>query len=71
MRRRWGSCHPAGRITLNAELMKVPPFCIDYILMHELCHLLIPNHSPRFYHLLGSCMPDWKRRREQLKAIHL
>jgi predicted metal-dependent hydrolase len=69
MRRRWGSCSPKGRITLNAELMKVPPPCVDYVLTHELCHLLVADHSPQFYRLLTTCMPEWERHRRQLNEI--
>jgi hypothetical protein len=66
MSTRWGSCSPNGRITLNVKLVKVPKSYIDYVVFHELCHLAEPNHTPRFYELLGRVLPDWRQRREKL-----
>lgn len=66
MVRRWGSCSPRGCVTLNIELVKVPAQCIDYVIVHELCHLRALNHGRRFQHLLARQMPDWKRRKERL-----
>jgi len=62
----WGSCSPAGRITLNPLLVKAPRECIDYVLLHELCHLLHHNHSPKFYKTLDRHMPRWRAIKEKL-----
>lgn len=59
MRFRWGSCSPAGRITLNPELVKAPRECIDCVLLHELVHRLHHNHSPAFYRVLDRHLPRW------------
>jgi predicted metal-dependent hydrolase len=59
MKRSWGTCSAAGVITLNPLLMKAPPQYIDYIIAHELCHLIEHNHSPDFYRLMDRLMPNW------------
>ncbi|HEY3700154.1 MAG TPA: SprT family zinc-dependent metalloprotease [Spongiibacteraceae bacterium] len=69
MRRRWGSCSRSGRVTLNVELVKLPPTIIDYIITHELCHLTEFNHGKKFYKLLEHVMPDWKQRELILKQF--
>lgn len=66
MRKRWGSWTPAGNLLLNVEAVKLPLGCVDYLLMHELCHLRVPDHGKRFWRLLDACMPDWERWRERL-----
>ena len=61
---RWGSCQvKTARITLNLRLADKSAACIEYVLVHELCHLLHPDHSPAFYAKLAIFMPDWKERR--------
>jgi predicted metal-dependent hydrolase len=69
MKRRWGSCSRSGRVTLNSELIKLPPTMIDYVIAHELCHLTEFNHGPKFYKLLEHVMPDWKQREQVLKQF--
>jgi predicted metal-dependent hydrolase len=66
MQKRWGSCTKDGKIMLNPLLVSAPKDCIDYVIVHELCHLRIHNHSARFYQLLETIMPDWKTRKEYL-----
>jgi predicted metal-dependent hydrolase len=66
MRRQWGSCSPAGRITLNTSLIHVPGECIDYVLLHELCHLKAHNHGRAFYRLLDRHLPRWKQIKTRL-----
>jgi predicted metal-dependent hydrolase len=66
---RWGSCSQSGVITLNLKLIQVPKPYIDYVIVHELCHLIEHNHSKRFYMLLDRMMPDWRQRRQKLNAL--
>ena len=67
MTRSWGSCSPSGRLTLNIDLIRAPRACIDYVILHEICHLVHPNHSRDFYKLLSTVMPDWQSRKMRLK----
>lgn len=67
MQKRWGSLSSRGTITLNTNLIKAPKECIDYVVTHELCHLKHHNHSPDFYNLLSSIMPDWEKRKQKLE----
>lgn len=58
-------------ITLNLVLIKTPLECIDYVIMHELCHMVHPNHSRSFYQLLTEMMPDWQERKKKLNQFLL
>ena len=67
MRSRWGSCNcRGGVVTINLHLAEHSVSCLEFVVMHELCHLFHPDHSKDFYALLSSVMPDWKARREAL-----
>lgn len=65
--KRWGSCTPRGTITLNWRLVMAPIQIVDYIAVHELCHLRVPNHSPEFWGLMRMVLPDYEERREWLR----
>ncbi|MDR2848512.1 MAG: M48 family metallopeptidase [Bacteroidales bacterium] len=69
MANRWGSCTPKGKIILNTELIKAPKPCIEYVITHELCHLLYKNHNSAFYQLLTAEMPDWERWKNKLERL--
>ena len=72
MKSRWGSCLPGkGIITLNKRLLEAPRGCIQYVILHELCHLIHPDHSKRFYGLLAAWMPDWKEWKTRLEETVL
>lgn len=69
MRVQWGSCSPQGRITLHPALVQAPRECIDYVVLHELCHLANHDHSPKFYRLLDRHMPGWREVKSRLDAM--
>ncbi len=69
MQTQWGSCSPNGRVTLNPNLVKAPRECIDYVILHELCHLAEHNHSERFYRLMGQVMPGWEKTKKRLDGM--
>jgi len=69
MKKRWGSCSNGRVILLNTELVKAPIHCIDYVIIHELCHLIYPKHSKGFFQLLSRIIPDWKKRKERLEKV--
>lgn len=71
MKSRWGSCRKNGNITLNLMLIKLPLPVIDYVIMHELCHLKEFNHSSAFYALLDRLMPGWQEQRDRLSTYVL
>ena len=68
MKSRWGSCQPAtGRICINTRLALYPPECLEYVVVHELCHLLERGHGPSFRALMDAFLPDWQQRRAKLR----
>lgn len=68
MKSRWGSCQPStGRICINTRLALYPPECLEYVVVHELCHLLVSNHGSEFKELLDRIMPDWRSRNDKLR----
>ena len=69
MEKRWGSCTPKGKILLNIELIKAPKACIEYVIIHELCHLVEPNHKKAFYALLKQVLPDWEVWKARLERV--
>ena len=69
MENRWGSCTTKGKIILNTELIKAPKPCIEYVITHEMCHLLHKNHTKAFYVLLQKEMPDWERWKNRLEKM--
>lgn len=66
---RWGSCSRKGNISLNYKLMKYPENIIDYVIIHELCHLKELNHSAKFWKLVEHYVPDYREMRKKLKGI--
>lgn len=69
MATRWGSCTRAGQLTFHPLLVQAPKDCIDYVLLHELCHTAEFSHSRAYYALLGRVLPDWKARRARLNRL--
>jgi len=69
MENRWGSCTSKGKIILNSELIKAPKPCIEYVIVHEMCHLVHKNHTKAFYELLRAEMPDWEKWKNKLERM--
>lgn len=63
---RWGSCTVKNKLIFNPRLIHVPKRCIEYVIMHELCHLIHKHHNKDFFELLTLKMPDWEKRKEKL-----
>lgn len=72
MKTKWGSCNPSTRsVRLNSDLAKKPRGCLEYIVVHELTHLLEPSHNARFTTLMDQFLPNWKQYRAELNRIPL
>jgi predicted metal-dependent hydrolase len=67
MTKRWGSCTPSGKIILNTELIKASKGCIEYVIIHELSHLVYYSHNKAFYALQNRIMPDWEKWKDRLE----
>ncbi len=72
MKTKWGGCnHAAGNIRLNTELVKKPKDLMEYVVVHEMVHLIAPTHSERFMALLGNHYPGWREARAELNELPL
>jgi predicted metal-dependent hydrolase len=69
MKKRWGSCTPKGKIILNPDLIKAPKPCIEYVVTHELCHLIQHNHNANFFELQTKEMRDWAKWKQKLEQL--
>ena len=69
MRSRWGSMSPAGAMSLRLDLIRAPVEGIDYVILHELCHVEHPGHGREFWAMVGALVPDWKDRRKRLELL--
>ena len=69
MKKQWGSCSVKGNLMLNPHLVKAPKECIDYVMLHELCHISEHNHSDKFWRLLAQVMPDWTEVKDRLDSM--
>ena len=70
MKTKWGSCNPhAKTIRLNTDLAKKPTECLEYLIVHELVHLLEPTHNDRFLKLMAQYMPKWQSHRQTLNRL--
>lgn len=69
MRSRWGSYSTKHQVTLNLALIRGPLLCLDYVIIHELCHYFYHSHNADFYHLLGQKMPQWKEYKSLLEHM--
>jgi predicted metal-dependent hydrolase len=69
VQKQWGSYSSSGKLMLNMHLIKAPTACIDYIIVHELCHIIEKNHSNNFWNLVTQTMPYWRKAKQQLDNL--
>ena len=69
MKSRWGSCSEKKNLNFNVKILQLPLLLIDYIVVHELCHLIELNHSHKFWQLVAQTIPDHRVRRQELRQV--
>ena len=69
MSKRWGSCNTIDKITINPEIIKASSKCIEYVLTHEMVHLVESNHNKKFYYILTDVMPNWRKWKDKLEKF--
>lgn len=69
LKKRWGSCTVKGNIILNSDLIKTPIPCINYVIVHEVCHLVYRNHDKDYYKLLSTILPEWKDIKQKIDKV--
>ena len=67
-KKRWGGMSKDGKLTLNKDLVRAPLECIDYVIIHELCHIEFPHHGSEFWSLLRQKLPNWKKQKNRLEV---
>ena len=70
MRRKWASISTNGRLTLNTDLLGLPETLTEYVIVHELVHLLVPNHGKLFKGYMSAYLPDWEERQNHLRSLY-
>ena len=69
MQRKWASISMKGRLTLNTELLNLPEALTEFVIVHELVHLLVPNHGKLFKSFMSAYLPDWEERQNRLRSF--
>ena len=69
MRRKWASISTKGRLTLNTDLLNLPEALVEFVIVHELMHLLVPNHGKLFKSYMSAYLPDWEDRQNRLRSL--
>lgn len=69
MHRKWASISMNGRLTLNTELLNLPDTLTEFVIVHELVHLLVPNHGKLFKSFMSAYLPDWEERQHRLRSL--
>ena len=69
MQRKWASISTNGRLTLNTDLLNIPTTLVEFVIVHELVHLLVPNHGKLFKGYMSTYLPDWEKRQNLLKSL--